>query len=259
MHFPLNRMSFYSEKRNMKQIRFLIASALLLAALPSAFAKKAVMMEEKDLYEYNNIVSSLNSISAPKVTDRYIIFTQKTGARHIGIAFDYENYRTIHSFQNHTNKDVDGKTTSSLMFYILERPKDLTSLKYRLIIDGLWTSDPENPEYTYDSATGISLSSLYLGEPLPEITDITESDCVKFIYNGTPGSTVRLAGTFTNWDSWIYELTETKPGFYEIEIPLPAGKYYYNYYIGMKAVVDKTNPNRAHTPDGRSASVLIVE
>lgn len=243
----------------MKQIRFFIPAFFMLAVLPSAFAKKATMTEETDLYEYNNIISSLESVAAPQITDRYIIFTQKSGPRHVGIVFDYENFGTIHTFQNHTNRDIDGNITSSLMFFILERPEKLTEIKYRLIIDGLWTADPENPEYDYDASSGISLSSLQLGSPLPDITGTEKNGFVKFIYNGTPGNTVRLAGTFTNWDSWIYQLSETKPGFYEIEIPLPHGKYYYTYYIGMKAVVDKSNPNRAYTQDGQTVSVLTVQ
>ena len=54
------------------------------------------------------------------------------------------------------------------------------------------------------------------------------------------------------------ELEETKPGFYELSIPLPTGIYYYNYYLGMNSFVDKTNPNRAYTPEGRTASVIKV-
>lgn len=257
--FSLNRTSFFSEKKYMKQIRFFICACIMLSAFPAAFAKKALAAEEKDLYEYNNIISSLESVSAPKITERYIIFTHRAGPRHVGIVFDYENFSIIHTFQNHTNRDIDGNVTGSLLFYILERPEKLTTIKYRLIIDGLWTSDPENPEYDYDATTGISLSLVQLGSPLPDITGTEKNGFVKFIYNGAPGSTVRLAGTFTNWDSWIYQLSETKPGFYEIAIPLPEGKYYYNYYIGMKAVVDKTNPNRAYAQDGRAVSVLTVE
>ena len=98
-----------------------------------------------------------------------------------------------------------------------------------------------------------------LGGTLPEVTYKKSDSGVKFIYNGASGEKVRLAGTFTNWDSWIYELKETKPGFYELTLPLPRGKYYYNYYLGMTAIVDKTNPNRVYTQDGRAASVIEVQ
>lgn len=242
----------------MKKTIYLFIILLFTFVNSFIFAKKADIVQENDLYEYNNIVSMLEKVTAPTITDRYIIFTQKPESRFIGIVFDFENYKTIHRFQIHATKNLEGDTKDSLMFFILDRPKEITTIKYRLIIDGLWTSDPENPNKIYDETSGISLSYLNFEKTLPEITNIKKEDIVKFIYNGEPGKKIRLAGTFTNWDSWIYELYETKPGLYELEIPLPSGKYYYNYYLGMKSLVDKTNPNRVYTEDGRTASVITV-
>ena len=171
---------------------------------------------------------------------------------------DFENYKIIHPYQAHVNRGADGNVTGSVLFYVLERPKNLSELSYRIITDGLWTADPDNPNNEYDGESGITVSKLDLGGTLPEATTNNANTGVTFIYNGGRGEQVRLAGTFTNWDSWIYELKETKPGFYELTLPLPRGKYYYNYYLGMTAVVDKTNPNRVYTQDGRTASVVEV-
>ena len=90
------------------------------------------------------------------------------------------------------------------------------------------------------------------------VTESTSSDTVKFIYKGESGLKLNLAGTFTNWDPWIYKLKETKPGFYELDLPLPRGKYYYNYYVGLTPVLDNTNPEVVYTNDGRSMSVISV-
>lgn len=231
---------------------FIICSSFL-------YAENQQNASEKDLYEYNNIVAKLEKTSEPFVTEDYVVFTQKTGPRFLGIAFDFENYQTIHPFMKHTNYDYDGNTTTSVMFYILERPKNLKEISYRLIIDGLWTSDPNNSNLYYENNFGLSISKVDLGEPKPKVTNSEDQNGTKFIYNGEPGQTVRIAGTFTNWDSWIYELKETEPGYYELNIPLPSGKYYYNYYLGMNRIVDKTNPNRAYTSDGITSSVIVVQ
>lgn len=241
----------------MKRLTIALTAGLLFAA-GFAHAEQAAA-PEKDLYEYNNIVSKLDESSQPYIQNNYIIFTEDTGPRFVGIVFDFEEYQTIHPFQIHRNRDLGGNITSSVMFFILERPAELTELKYRLVIDGLWTSDPLNPDIIYDNTSGLYLSHVDLGEPLPEITSVKKESGAKFIYNGEPGQKVRLGGTFTNWDSWIYELEETSPGFYELNLPLPEGKYYYNYYLGMKAVVDKTNPDRVYTEDGRISSVITVQ
>lgn len=224
-----------------------------------AHAETSTPLPEKDLYEYNNIIAKLESPKEPEITENYIVFTEKTGPRFIGIAFDFENYQTIHPFMLHKNTDSEGNLTNSLMFFILERPEFLKEISYRLIIDGLWTFDPNNSSTQYDSETGITVSKIYINETKPEITRTTKENGTKFIYSGEPGQTVRLSGNFTNWDSWIYELKETRPGFYELNLPLPIGKYYYNYYLGMTAIVDKSNPNRAYTSDGRTTSVIVVQ
>lgn len=242
----------------MKRILSLIISTIIFSSV-FVFAEKTELLNEKDLYEYNNIVAKLEKVQKPFYTDNYVVFTQNSGPRFVGIAFDFEDYKTIHSFMIHKTRDIDGNITNTIMFYILERPQDISEFSYRLIIDGLWTYDPENPNEYFNEESGITLSKINLGETKPKITGTTKKSGTNFIYNGEPGQTVRLGGNFTNWDSWIYEMQETSPGFYELTLPLPTGKYYYNYYLGMNAVVDKTNPNRAYTEDGRTASVIVVQ
>ena len=76
---------------------------------------------------------------------------------------------------------------------------------------------------------------------------------------GDKGQKVRLGGTFTNWDSWIYELTEITPGNYEIKLPLPPGKYYYAFYTGLESFADPANPKKAYREDGKTVSEITVK
>ncbi|MFA6856969.1 MAG: glycogen-binding domain-containing protein [Treponema sp.] len=210
-------------------------------------------------YVYNNTVLEIPGTGAPYESDKSVVFTAKADARFTGIAFDFEGYKTIHPFRIRKTRDADGKVTGSLMFYILDRPKYIQSVSYRLIVDGLWTTDPLNPDRYYDENTGILLSRFTFSSTTPPETVVTKENTVRFIYKGTAEQNIYLAGTFTNWDPWIYEMNETSPGFYELSLPLPAGTYYYNYYAGMKAFTDKTNPKKVYTDDGRIASVITVK
>ena len=54
-------------------------------------------------------------------------------------------------------------------------------------------------------------------------------------------------------------MTEVSPGLYELELPLPPGKYEYAFYTGITSFPDNTNPQKCYTPDGRTASLLIVK
>ena len=111
----------------------------------------------------------------------------------------------------------------------------------------------------YDEDMNLYLSYIEDAKGKTFLTEKEKDDSVHFIYKGEKGLTIHLAGTFTNWDPWIYTLNETKPGFYELNLPLPRGKYSYNYYIGLTPIVDNTNPNKAYTTDGRTSSVLFVD
>ena len=76
----------------MKRILFL--SLFFTLSVANFFAKEIPI--EKDLYEYNNIVATLTKPSSPVVSENYIIFTAEASPRFVGIAFDFENYQTIH-------------------------------------------------------------------------------------------------------------------------------------------------------------------
>ena len=145
------------------------------------------------------------------------------------------------------------------MFFTLERPADLKEISYRLVIDGLWTPDPVNTNNYYDAETGVSLSKVEIGSTLPVVTGTNSESITRFIYNGESGKTVRIGGTFTNWDSWIYEMPETAPGKYELYLPLPPGTYYYAYYSGLNRFPDPTNPAKAYTPDGKTVSAITIK
>jgi len=61
---------------------------------------------------------------------------------------------------------------------------------------------------------------------------------VQFRLQAADASTVRLAGSFTNWQSQ-YDLHQTSPGIWTITLPLPLGVYDYAFVIdGQRWVSD---------------------
>lgn len=234
----------------------LTAVLLLITGVSTAFAKEEVVYQP---YELDRLIHDIDKPTAPIITENYIIFTADTNNRYVGIAFDFENYQVIHPFQVLMKSESEDKKTPVHMFYCYERKHKISSIKYRLIIDGLWTTDPYNPNKVYDDSVNLYFSMVEDPGSIYHYTETTKSDSVHFIYKGEQGLDLHLAGTFSNWDPWIYSLEETSPGFYELDLPLPSGKYYYNYYVGLTPILDNTNPEKAFTQDGRSASVIVVD
>ena len=234
--------------------KFAIFSIILTFFAFNSFAE----ISKIDEYDYKTLVLSIGYPSEPLVNEQTIIFTQENKFRFAGIAFDFEDYKTIHPYQIRKTEDEQGNITNSVMFFILEKPENIEKICYRVILDGLWTIDPTNSKNVYDSKTGLCLSVLNIPKTENDLTEHTKDDSVHFVYNGEPGKTIRLAGNFTNWDSWIYTLHETRPGFYELFLHLPEGTYYYNYYSGFDSFQDKTNPNKVYTQDGKVLSVINI-
>ncbi|MCR5217161.1 MAG: glycogen-binding domain-containing protein [Treponema sp.] len=224
-----------------------------------ALAAVSFASSDEEKWNYSILVSQIDSVQEPYLSGNSVIFTAREDARHVGIALDYENFSQIHSFSKKVMKDEFNNVTSSFYFYVLELPKNVQEFKYRLVIDGLWTMDPLNSNSVFDPDSNLMLSVFDAGREIPEITEEKASGTVRFVYKGESGRHIRLGGSFTNWDSWIYELKEVSPGLYQLDLALPPGTYQYCYYSGIKSFVDKTNPERCYSNEGKEASLLVVK
>ncbi|MCR4789608.1 MAG: glycogen-binding domain-containing protein [Treponemataceae bacterium] len=221
-------------------------------------------LTEDEEYKVQNLISAIDGVKAPIIDGDFVVFTADKSYRYVGIAFDYENYETIHPFYRNTFYDIELKPRDSILFYVCRIPDKTKEISYRLILDGIWTTDPTNPEkyYSYEADTYLS----YLKITRPELIRTEEvaatgqkKNLTRFVYKGESGQKIRLGGSFTNWDSFIYTLEETSPGFYEISLCLPPGTHYYAYYKGTKSFADATNPYKAYSEDGKVASIIEVK
>ena len=237
--------------------RFLIFLAVFFMAGMALSAQAKTHLTDDQL-DYAEIVNSIEGVGAPYLKGDYVVFTAEHKWRHIGIAFDFEEYKTIHSFQIKKFMDMEYKESGSICFFIMKLPKNVLALDYRLVIDGLWTADPYNPETVYNSEANLTLSHVDATRYIPPVTEKNADGLVHFVYRGKRGQQVRVGGSFTNWDSWIYKMTEVSPGLYEFALPLPPGKYEYAFYTGITSFPDKGNPERCYTDDGKVASLLVV-
>jgi len=242
----------------MKNLQSIAVCLLLCISISPIFSTNTEFQTDAPKNIVDNLLSKIDAPSAPRIIDDYIVFTANKDARFTGIAFDFENFVTIHPFHRLNTHGYNGETDSSVLFYVAQIPSDVKKISYRLVIDGLWTIDELNPSSYFDADMQVQLSSIAIPQKENNTTKTIKSDTVHFVYKGTSGQEIRLGGSFTNWDSWIYQMQEVKPGIYELDIPLPAGTWYYSFYSGSLAIIDKNNPNRAYTPDGRTASVITV-
>ena len=124
----------------------------LLKLIFCLFAISMTFATETNQYTIDTILKGISKVEKPYISNGYIVFTAEDSARHIGIAFDFDNYKTIHSFQKLVSYSYDNEETSSIMFYLLKLPENSSKISYRLIIDGLWSTDQNNPTKEYSKA-----------------------------------------------------------------------------------------------------------
>lgn len=256
----------------MKRLRFLGIIFIFYSQF-MLFAKSKAPATVVDInYDYNNLIAQIKDAKAPYVQDGYAVFTAENTTRFVGIAFEYENFKSVHPFNIKNTRDFEGKISASCKFFVLEIPKDTKKIRYRIVIDGLWTTDPLNLKKDFDSSTQMYFSVLEVPEIFPPQTQVIASDksdsfthvdngsqIVRFVYLGEPGLVVRVGGTFTNWDSWIYIMQEVESGKYILDISLSQGTYFYSYYTGISSFVDNTNPHKGYCPDGSITSIINVK
>lgn len=227
-------------------------------ALPLAFALSLALQApafEVDSLQLHLLLSTKAEAGKPEICGDSLILSAKGPYRFVGAAFERENYREIHLFER-----------NSYGVFVLAYPIPLKisePLAYRLVIDGAWTLDANNPFRAEDHGGGTPLSLVevpYLSDEKPGIYNLIGEDgqTARFLWKGAPGEVVTVTGDFNNWDPFIQELVETSPGVYRLELPLPPGKHYYAFIYRGEYCPDPLNTEKATSRDGRTVSVLHV-
>jgi len=252
----------------MKTIRLFVILMTIasFSALPTAGAN------EWESYELVNQLLNIQKAGSPVIYENHVIFTADSSLRRVGVAFAHEDFSNIYWFrqlvipQERINpiilpgeKEPRPFRDSGMQFHVYQLPANLRELEYRLIINGLWTTDPINLQSRRDPVSGLMLSVLNLPyrpiRPSP-LNGLPEG--LEFTYRGPPGETITVAGCFNSWDPFMYELREISSGNYKLTLPLPTGTYQYVFFHQGQRFTDPHNPNRAYSRDGSAASQIVV-
>ncbi|MDR2095635.1 MAG: glycogen-binding domain-containing protein [Treponema sp.] len=229
-------------------------------------------------YQFVDHLLSLPGPGVPEVFEDGVIFTAPSNHYGtVGISFAYEDFSQIYWFRRlmvpqdssqlspqEKKRNAPVYKDGGILFYVHTIPekKNLTTLDYRLIIDGLWTRDPLNPQSRLDAASGLILSTVKL-PPIKRTPSPVDNPpgTLYFSFEGAPGGSVTVAGTFNGWDPFMYELKEDPRnlGHYSLILPLPKGTYQYVFYHQGQRIPDPNNNLKVYTKDGMPASEAVVK
>jgi hypothetical protein len=233
----------------------------------------ALMGADLESPEFYDLLVTLPETSGPQIFQDAVIFTSPSSSRRAGVALASEGFAAVHWMQKLMivqdpqdapiapgKKVPDPYKDSGLLFYVYQAPEGLEEIEYRLVIDGLWTTDPGNPLNRRDGASGIVNSLVIMprvkGDP---VFHENPKGVLNFSFKGPPGETVTVAGTFNRWDPFMYELREYPEGVYSLSLPLPPGTYQYLFFHRGERYLDPYNARRAYTREGDAASEAVIE
>jgi hypothetical protein len=264
----------------------LLTLLLFLATTGVGTTSLAAQQEQFNLNIHRR-VSGLTSSGPPEVIDGHVLLTfdgenEEPNARYVAAAFAHENFARVHTFdlvQNTVRNPEDPNHTATTRVFALAYtiPEDAEQLEYRIIVDGLWRTDPTNPQITRDR-NGVMLSVFELpARPpasieTPRIGDGGRGDgdggTVEFVFAPEPraglqsiggqrvdlpdvrGLSVYVAGDFNNWDPFMHRLRETEPGVYRLSIPISRGRHHYYLVVEGRRILDPRNAERTRHADG---------
>ena len=232
----------------------------VLSILLSLYSLPDLAAQTNESVSIHMHITSMEKGQAPVFIGRKVLFSYSAPSksregyiRRVGIAFGYEDYRVVYPFFRN-DKDV--------FIYVADVPAGVNDIDYRIIVDGLWINDPNNPR-TVQSDGGFRVSRIGIPAYLKYSTEtprIEQGRKVKFFYNGESGKAVFLAGNFNNWDPFMLRMKEDPeiPGFYSIAIRIPPGDQYYTFIADGREIIDPRNPRKAIDKDGKRVSYLFI-
>jgi len=231
----------------------------------------AIDLESVESHKVTDYLLGLKGPSAPVFIEDMVVFTASSNLRRVGVAFADEGFYKVHWFRQMLisqdpldiaadPRHVSPYKDSGILFYVHKAPEGATEVEYRLIINGLWTTDPVNPNTRRDSNSGLTWSTLALPPREPQLGPLKgPPGSLSFFFRGPPGETVSVGGSFNGWDPFMYELKEGPPGNYSLNIPLPPGRYQYVFFHRGQRYLDPNNASRVYSKDGRVASEIIIQ
>lgn len=199
-------------------------------------------------------VSTMRRAHPPHIEGDHVVLSYRPDrpVRHVGVAFARDSFGTVRDMVRNRH---------DTFFYLFKPEPGTDEIVYKLVVDGLWMTDPLNGD-SIEGMAGSRLSRYRFVDAFPERPEspvVSDTGTVRLIYRGETGRRVYVTGDFSHWDPFLYRLEETEPGLYRGSFSFPSGVHLYQFVVGGRPISDPLNPLTAVRADGSTVSVVRVE
>jgi len=220
----------------------------IILFLTSALSTNAVSFDSE---LHHRILNTENS-SKPYISNNSIMmsYSAPLGTQAVSLALENENYSTFHNYERNRH---------GIFILTMKIPEGQKRIRYRMIVDGLWTIDP-NSRREFDNR-GILVSILDIPSDtnthVPGIKKLPDGR-TRFVFSGKPKSNVFLVGDFNKWDPYLTQMEESLvyEGIFMVTLLLPPDSQYYRFVVDGKEILDPENPLNSRNGWGEMASII---
>jgi hypothetical protein len=229
-----------------KQFAFIIIIVVFLLNMYGLLAASEMSIDLE--------IDVIKHASEPKFYGNSVILTYEDPrpVRSVGAIFDHEGYRTLHLYNRNKH---------NIFCLVYHVPPGIRDLTYRLVVDGLVTEDPNNPD-SERNLIGVTFSRVEIPERhIPRTIrnpEIKGQDSFLFTYRALPGKIVSISGDFNAWDPFLDLFTEISPGTYTVVIRVSPGEHYYIFFVNGEKRLDPFNPRRKVSDIGEEVSSFVA-
>ena len=198
-------------------------------------------------------IKGIDRAKPPEYLEQQVLLSYESNkpVRLVGARFAHEDYRNFHIYFRNEH---------DVFLLLIDIPEEVEALHYRIVVDGLWTSDPFNPHQQEDSfGRSFSVFSLQDRPPRAAVSpEIDREGKVSFFFQSLPGRAVSVAGDFNNWDPFWHRLQEIQPGEYRLTVQMPPGRHFYYFIVNGDRVLDPINQDSARDYEGYRVSTFFL-
>ena len=249
----------------MLRMKRIITAVLLIVCIGTI---RAANLES---YDFIDLLLSLSGPVSPVIFEDSVIFTASSSNRRVGISFAYEGFSKVYWLQKllipkdpaeiaaeGRRGNIEPNRDSGILFHVQVIPEGIRNLDYRMIIDGLWTTDINNPQIVVGSG-GIFHSRVTIPVRFNTPAAVNNfSGSLRLAFSAPSGEMVFVGGSFNNWDPFMYEMKDTGTNTYTLNLALPPGTYQYVFFYRGERYLDPNNPDKVYTKDGKTASQAFI-
>ncbi len=231
---PLLLLAFSPEDRTGDPVNYYSLGQLSRAGMP----RKIRVMKAAN-----------SSLHKPVIEEGVLVTFKNREADRVDVAGNFSNWRTLRMERG----------SRGVWYYLITNPPG-GEIKYKFVVDGIWSADPRNPQKSYDgNGSYISIIEPFTAPEGRHVSfRIVDRGIVEFRIHNPRAGMISLVGDFNHWNPENDLMQKGPDGIWRLQKRLSRGDYRYKYIIDGRWQPDYYNSNSASDEVGGICSVIRI-